>query len=1071
VSTKSGRTHNITSPRALASDLALLGVVSIGTALAAVGLMQVRGVLTPTARFFVPALLTLLGPLGIGATAFAGAVALRAHARRMGAASTTPYPAMIRSIVVAVGILVPLSLVPLALFLWRAVDLTQPALFDKRSLVAFYYLMVLGVPIALLAGARATAATRTDPTGNPCDTPGLGGDAAAPWRRLRPTLALIAAAVMASYFYGPPWGGRPLGGPIDSHEIVHFTGLQAIHVGRIPYVGAGSEQYGPGSQLFVFGWMKFVGGFTVQGFREAYAALHWLGVAFVCAVVLLFLPTRAAVIALALALLVFPTFQQFGFHAASYDGFWGWGNVWRYAGEVLLGLALPHALLESGGTSRWRLAVFGAVWGVTCLLGQENMAGGIFIIGAVGLALVLSGSLTCAPAGRSLLALGAGAAVVMVPVLAIYLSLGQAGPFLRNFFWMIRTVGAGEWNTMWSEAQPTWWHTTFLLLPVLTLACGVIAVLRRRPLTIAGPWSQGRAALFGCFVAAAVVQSGALLRSDVSHLVGVMLVTPLLVGATAALGGALLELRSAIGRSVFGLCVIAAGWALLPWESASFTAARARLSNPWSVRTAPYPPREEPRPRPGGTAARLGPGYEEWPTSGYADSDGTRIIQPISQNIRLADDLRRVVGGRTTYVSRDAPDGDGQQGLWYFLADLHPFDLPFEPRGMAHFNRVAQAENLRALADRGRHLDAVVTLKPASEDSRIAIERLGPTPVVYLLPYGTTSGNNRRSRENDFIVKVYEARWATDSAAGAAMRVKATEGDAAAQSNLGVMYEYGHGVPQDAAQAMAWYRKAADQGDASAQYALGATYGTGKGAPLDDAQAVAWYRKAADQGLAVAQFNLGLMYERGQGISKNDAQAVTWYRKAAVQGVADAQSNLGVMYRDGRGVPQDYEQAKNWLLRAAVQGLAIAQFNAGVMYAKGQFFRQNDAVAMDLYLKAANQGLAVAQFNLGLMHDHGQGVPKDDAQAVTWYRRAADQGDANAQFSLGAKYASGQGVPRDDTEAHKWRLLAAARASAEDQKQYADTRDAVAKTMTPKQLAGAQRRASEWTAAFEKRTK
>jgi hypothetical protein len=1068
LSTKSGQVHDVISTRALASDLTLLGVVSIGTALAAVGLMLARGVLTPTARLFVLILPASLGPLGIGAAAFAGVVALRAHARRVGAASTAPHPAILRSVVGALIVLVPLSLVPLALFLWRTIDRTQPVLLDKRSLVALYYLVVLGVPIALLVAARATAAARAEPAEHPFATAAPEGDSTVPWRRLRPGVALITAAVLASYFYGPPWGGRPLGGPIDSHEIVHFTGLQAIHVGRLPYVGAGADLYGPGSQLLVFGWMKFVGGFTLQGFRAAYAAQHWLGTAFVGAVVLLVLPTRAAAIALGLAFFVFPTFQQFGFRAGSYDGFWGWGNVWRYAGEVLLGLALPHALLERGRTSRWPFALLGAVWGMTCLLGQENLVGGIFIIVAIGLALVLSGSLTRAMAGRSLLALGAGAAAVMVPVLAIYLGLGQAGSFLRNFFWVVQVQASGQENTMWSEAQLTSWHRTFLLLPAVTLACGMIAVVRRRPLRVAGPWSQGRAVLFGCFVAAAVVQSGVLLRSDVSHLVGVMLVTPFLVAATAALTGPLLELRSAMGGSVVGLCVVAAGWALLPWESASFTVARARLSNPWSVRTAPSPPRTEPTE---GAAARLGPGYEDWPKAGYVDSDGTRMVQPIGQNIRLADDLRRVVGGRYTYVSRDAPDGDGHEGLWYFLADLHPFDLPFEPRGMAHFNRIAQAENLRALADRGRPLDAVVTLKPALQDSRIAIERLGPTPVVYLLPYGTTSGNNRRFRENDFIVKVYLARWAIDSAEGAATRVNATAGDAAAQFNLGVMYEYGHGVPQDDTQAVAWYRKAADQGYASAQYALGVMHGTGKGVPRDDAQAMTWYRKAADQGLAIAQFNVGMMYETGQGISKDDAQAVTWYRKAAVQGVADAQCSLGVMYRDGRGVPQDYEQAKNWLLRAAVQGLAIAQFNAGVMYAKGQFFRQNDAVAMDLYLKAANQGLAVAQFNLGLMHDHGQGVPKDDAQAVTWYRRAADQGDANAQFSLGAKYASGQGVPRDDTEAHKWRLLAAARASAEDQKQYADTRDAVAKTMTPKQLAGAQRRASEWTAAFEKRTK
>jgi hypothetical protein len=60
-------------------------------------------------------------------------------------------------------------------------------------------------------------------------------------------------------------------------------------------------------------------------------------------------------------------------------------------------------------------------------------------------------------------------------------------------------------------------------------------------------------------------------------------------------------------------------------------------------------------------------------------------------------------------------------------------------------------------------------------------------------------------------------------------------------------------------------------------------------------------------------------------------------------------------------------------------------------------------------------------------------------------------------------------VPQDYVEAHKWCNLAAARASAEIQKACADARDALAKQMTPQQLAEAQKRASEWLAAFEKR--
>jgi TPR repeat protein len=47
-------------------------------------------------------------------------------------------------------------------------------------------------------------------------------------------------------------------------------------------------------------------------------------------------------------------------------------------------------------------------------------------------------------------------------------------------------------------------------------------------------------------------------------------------------------------------------------------------------------------------------------------------------------------------------------------------------------------------------------------------------------------------------------------------RSLAEQGDAAAQSRLGQMYENGQSVPQDYAEAVMWYRRAADQGSAIA---------------------------------------------------------------------------------------------------------------------------------------------------------------------------------------------------------------------------------------------------------------
>ena len=91
----------------------------------------------------------------------------------------------------------------------------------------------------------------------------------------------------------------------------------------------------------------------------------------------------------------------------------------------------------------------------------------------------------------------------------------------------------------------------------------------------------------------------------------------------------------------------------------------------------------------------------------------------------------------------------------------------------------------------------------------------------------------------------------------------------------------------------------------------------GQGLPQDAVEAVRWYRLAAAQGNARAQFNLGVMCVGGEGIPQDYREAVRWYRLAAEQGLVQAQTNLGFMFATGRGVPQDYIQAHMWLSLAA----------------------------------------------------------------------------------------------------------------------------------------------------------
>jgi TPR repeat protein len=179
--------------------------------------------------------------------------------------------------------------------------------------------------------------------------------------------------------------------------------------------------------------------------------------------------------------------------------------------------------------------------------------------------------------------------------------------------------------------------------------------------------------------------------------------------------------------------------------------------------------------------------------------------------------------------------------------------------------------------------------------------------------------------------------------------------------------------------------------------------------------------------LAVALFGVAVAGPLEDGLTayqRGDfATAMSLWRPLADQGNAAAQYNIGWMYYDGRAVPQDYAQAAAWYRKAAHPGDVVAQHNLGWVYYKGQNY----------------------------------------VQAVAWYRKAADRGYTFAQYNLGLMYGYGQGVPQDYIRAHMWLNLAASRATdIATRDQAAKSRDEVAATLTPAQLAEAQRMAREW---------
>ncbi len=160
----------------------------------------------------------------------------------------------------------------------------------------------------------------------------------------------------------------------------------------------------------------------------------------------------------------------------------------------------------------------------------------------------------------------------------------------------------------------------------------------------------------------------------------------------------------------------------------------------------------------------------------------------------------------------------------------------------------------------------------------------------------------------------------------------ANQGDANAQYDLGRMYFWGRGMPQDFAEANSWYQKAAAQGSAKAKYAIGDLYYYGDGVPQSYPGALAWYRKAADQGDSTAEHALGLMNYYGHGLPQNYPDALAWYEKSADHGDAKSEYAVGYMYGHGLGVAEDSNEADRWYHKAASHGDRYAQEALGLRF-------------------------------------------------------------------------------------------------------------------------------------------
>ncbi|MBL6431321.1 MAG: SEL1-like repeat protein [Alphaproteobacteria bacterium] len=172
----------------------------------------------------------------------------------------------------------------------------------------------------------------------------------------------------------------------------------------------------------------------------------------------------------------------------------------------------------------------------------------------------------------------------------------------------------------------------------------------------------------------------------------------------------------------------------------------------------------------------------------------------------------------------------------------------------------------------------------------------------------------------DYAYGAFQRGWYLTALSLATPR--AEEGDTAAQTLLGVLYETGRGLPQDAEKAASWYSLAAANGNVKAALRYGLLLLNGIGVAEDRQKAGDMFQIAADADVPEAIYNLAGLYRTGEGRPYDPDTALELLQKAAELDDVDAQFELAQFRLDGPADVRDEARAAFWMGRAARQGMS-----------------------------------------------------------------------------------------------------------------------------------------------------
>jgi TPR repeat protein len=160
-----------------------------------------------------------------------------------------------------------------------------------------------------------------------------------------------------------------------------------------------------------------------------------------------------------------------------------------------------------------------------------------------------------------------------------------------------------------------------------------------------------------------------------------------------------------------------------------------------------------------------------------------------------------------------------------------------------------------------------------------------------------------------------------EDARNAYLRNRAELGDGPAAASLGTRYYWGtHGLEQNHARALKWYRAALKQKNIAGLVGAAKMLLKGEGGQRDMATALAYMNEAAELGNAEAMNALGFMYFNGDPLPQNYTKALEYFTRSAEKGSADGMLNAGMCHLHGLGSAKDLLQALALFTRGAHMG-------------------------------------------------------------------------------------------------------------------------------------------------------